>query len=183
MQNKVLVQRRATAQRGMTLLELMISLTVLTVGLLGLMALLMNAVAGNGRNKNDTSGTLVSQMFMESIMNQPGSGTVTVTDCAGTSFTVATAAPATVGTSNGAALKGDGSGIDFTQAASGVATGYKASYRTCGNNGQYFTYDVRWNVRRVDAVSKMVTVAAQTGAGRGGMYFTPPVSLRTIVTN
>jgi prepilin-type N-terminal cleavage/methylation domain-containing protein len=184
MQRRPSIDQKASRQRGMSLLELMIAMTVLVVGLLSLMSLILVAVSSNTRNKTDTGGTLVAEVFMESILSQPGGGTVQITDCANNSLTVSTAGPAAVGTSNGATLLADGSGIDFTQLASAVTpAGYKATYVTCGAGGSTTTYDVRWNVRAIDNLSRMVTVAAQHKAGTSGRLFTPPVSLRSILTN
>lgn len=180
--------RRRNQQRGMTLIELMISLVILTVGLTSLVGLIMTAAASNNRNRLDTTGTFVAQTITESIVNQPGGGTVALTDCAGTAITVSTAGPATAGSSNGANLTSDGSGIDFTQAASGVAAGYKATYTSCGAGGRTATYDVRWNVRTISQYSRLVTVAARqtrvlgSGSRTQGIYFQAPVNLRTIVT-
>ncbi len=181
--------KRRRGQRGMTLIELMIAITILAVGLSALIALIMAASATNNRNRVDTSGTFVAQIFMENIINQPGGGNITMTDCAGNTITIYTAGPATAGTSNGANLKSDGSGIDFTQAASGIATGYKATYVSCGSGGRTTSYDVRWNVRTISTYSKLVTVSARhtptigTGSSVAGMYFQTPVNLRTIMTN
>ncbi len=173
----------------MSLLELMIALTVLVIGLLALMALILTAVATNSRNRMDTSGTFVSQTFLETILNQPGSTAVTLTDCAGNAITIQTAAPTTVGASLGANLMTDGSGrIDFSQAASGITTGYKASYVGCGSGGRTSTYDVRWNILKVNAYSKQVTVAARHNPVIGGtsrlaaIYYQMPANLRSIST-
>lgn len=181
MKNGMLKRRNTTGQRGMTLLELLIAMTVLTVGLIGLAGLLVTAVGSNGRSKNDTSATLVSQMFLEAIANQTSGKNVTIKDCTGTTITVYTTAPATNGTSLGANLKADNSGIDFTQAASGIATGYKATYTVCGGNAQT-AFDVRWNIYKMDALSNVVTVASKTGANTRGLFFVQPASVRTIVT-
>ncbi len=178
-------------QRGMTLIELMIALTVLTVGLAALLGLLSVAIASNTRNKLDTGGTFAAQAVLETIAAQPAGTDVTMTDCAGNSITVKTASPAVGASPNytGANLMSDGTGrIDFQgQAASSVTTGYKASYVGCGPAGNRVTYDVRWRVQTVSAYSRLVTVgAAQTqavaalGTANQAKYFNPPVTLRTI---
>lgn len=171
----------------MSLLELMIALTVLMIGLLALMSLIMTATAGNLRNRLDSSGTFVAQQFMEGISNQTGGGTVVLKDCNGTSITVATAGPASAGSSNGANLDSNGK-IDFTQATSGITANYSATYVTCGTGGRQATYDVRWNVTKIDTYSRMVVVAARhnpvlgSGTKLAGLYFQPPINLRTIVS-
>lgn len=180
--------RNSKKTSGMSLLELMIALTVLVVGLLALMALILTAVATNSRNRTDTSGTFVSQTFLEAILTQPGGGAVTLIDCAGNAVAIQTAAPAAVNTSNGATLMTDGSGrIDFSQAAAGIAAGYHANYVGCGSGGKNMTFDVRWNVYRINSYSRQVTVAARqtpiggTGA-LAGVYFQMPANLRSILT-
>jgi prepilin-type N-terminal cleavage/methylation domain-containing protein len=178
-------------QRGMTLIELMIAMTVLTVGLLSLVGLLSVAIASNNRNKLDTGGTFAAQAVLETIAAQPAGTDVTMKDCAGNSFTIKTASPAVGSSPNytGANIMTDGTGrIDFQgQTAANVTTGYKASYVGCGPAGKQVTYDVRWNVQTITAYSRLVTVgAAQTQAVRALgtanqlKYFNPPVTLRTI---
>ncbi len=185
---KRLMSRRRNRQRGMTLIELMISLVILTVGLTSLLGLIMTAAASNNRNRLDTTGTFVAQIFIESIVNQPGGGNVSITDCAGNAITIATAGPATAGSSNGANLTGDNSGIDFTQSVGTVTANYKANYVSCGSGGRTATYDVRWNVRTISNYSRLVTVSARqtkvlgSGSKVSGVYFQPPVNLRTILT-
>jgi prepilin-type N-terminal cleavage/methylation domain-containing protein len=183
--------KNRTKQRGMTLIELMIALTVLTVGLLALMGLFSVAIASNNRNKLDTGGTFAAQAILETIAAQPAGTDVSMTDCVGNNITVKTASPA-VGVSpnyTGANIMTDGTGrIDFQgQTAASVTTGYKASYVGCGPAGKQVTYDVRWNIQTISAYSRLVTVgAAQTqavkalGTANQLKYFNPPVTLRTI---
>lgn len=184
-------RKNRTKQRGMTLIELMIALTVLTVGLLALMGLLSVAIASNNRNKLDTGGTFAAQAVLETIAAQPAGTDVSMTDCAGNTFTISTASPA-VGISpnyTGANIMTDGTGrIDFQgQTAAAVTTGYKASYVGCGPAGKQVTYDVRWRIQTISGYSKLITVgAAQTqavkalGTANQLKYFNPPVTLRTI---
>jgi prepilin-type N-terminal cleavage/methylation domain-containing protein len=180
-----------TRQRGMTLIELMIALTVLTVGLLALMGLFSVAIASNNRNKLDTGGTFAAQAVLETIAAQPAGTDVAMTDCVGNAITIKTASPAVGSSPNyvGANIMTDGTGrIDFQgQTAASVTTGYKTSYVGCGPTGKQVTYDVRWNIQTVSAYSRLVTVgAAQTqavqalGTANQLKYFNPPVTLRTI---
>jgi len=179
-------------QRGMTLIELMIALTVLTVGLAALMALITTAIATNNRNKLDTGGTFAAQAILETIAAQPNGGSVALKDCAGNALGVGTpVAIVTAGTVAGAGanLKSDGT-IDFTQAASNVTSGYQSNYVGCGPAGKQVTYDVRWNVRTIATgtgyTESLITVgAAQTALANntsqsGGARFALPVTLRTI---
>src|SRR5512143_1412327 len=86
-------RRRRNAQAGMSLIELMIAGAVLVVGFAGVMALIMNAVGSNSRNKKDTSAAAVAQMVLERIQTLPANSTstTTVTDCASTTWTISSA--------------------------------------------------------------------------------------------
>jgi len=174
-------------QRGMTLIELMIALTVLTVGLAALMALITTAIATNNRNKLDTGGTFAAQAILETIAAKPGGTVVNMTDCAGNALQLS------ISGSNGgtgATVASDGS-IDFAnQAQSSVPAGYRTNYVGCGPAGTQVTYDVRWNVRTIASGTgyneSLITVgAAQTAVAKnasqaGGARFALPVTLRTI---
>src|SRR5579862_4593107 len=115
-------------QAGMTLIELMVAMVILTVGMGALTNLLVVAMATDNRNSKDTSATLLAQMVVEQISAQhPNSNaTISITDCAGNSWTIATAggaspngAGATLVTSSTAAGYG---GIDPTQSYSTITS-------------------------------------------------------------
>jgi prepilin-type N-terminal cleavage/methylation domain-containing protein len=184
---------RCKTQCGMTLVELMIAMVILAVGLGALTNLLVIAVATDNRNSKDTSATLLSQMVIEQISAQhPNSNSsISVTDCAGNTWTIATAGGASPN-GTGAALvtssttSGYG-GIDQTQALSAIPANYAMQYVDCGgvgNTGVPVTYDVRWNVMTVDAnYTRLVTASARIlGASQlGGQMFALPVTLRAVV--
>ena len=180
------------SQAGMTLIELMIALSILAVGMGALTNLLVVAMATDNRNSKDTSATLLAQMVIEQISAQHPNSTaaITVTDCAGNTWTIATAGGAspngtgaTLVTSSTAAGYG---GIDQTQAYSNITAGYAMKYVDCGgagNTGVPTTYDVRWNVMTVDAnYTRLVTASARPlGANNlGGIQFAMPVNLRAV---
>jgi prepilin-type N-terminal cleavage/methylation domain-containing protein len=184
---------RRKTQGGMTLVELMIAMMILAIGLGALTNLLVVAMATDNRNSKDTSATLLSQMVIEQISAQhPNSNaSISVTDCAGNSWAIATAGGASPN-GTGAALvtsstnSGYG-GIDQTQALSAVPANYSMKYVDCGgagNTGIPTTYDVRWNVMTVDAnYTRLVTASARPlGASQlGGEMFALPVTLRAVV--
>lgn len=180
------------SQAGMTLVELMIALSILAVGMGALTNLLVVAMATDNRNSKDTSATLLAQMVVEQISAQhPNStATITVTDCAGNTWTVATAGGAspngtgaTLVTSSTAAGYG---GIDQTQAYSNITAGYAMKFVDCGgvgNTGVPTTYDVRWNVMTVDAnYTRLVTASARplNANALGGIQFALPINLRAV---
>jgi prepilin-type N-terminal cleavage/methylation domain-containing protein len=183
---------RRKAQRGTTLVELLIAMLILAIGLGALTNLLVVAMASDNKNSKDTSATLLAQMVIEQISAQhPNStATISVTDCTGTSWTIATAggaspngAGATLVTTSTASGYG---GISQTQAYSAVTANYKMQYVDCGgsgNTGFPTTYDVRWNVMTIDAnYTRLVTASARplNSNGLGGLNFSVPVNLRAV---
>jgi prepilin-type N-terminal cleavage/methylation domain-containing protein len=180
------------SQAGMTLVELMIALFILAVGMGALTNLLVVAMAADNRNSKDTSATLLAQMVVEQISAQHPNSTaaISVTDCAGNAWTIATAGGASPGgtgatlvTSSTAAGYG---GIDQTQAYSNITAGYAMKYVDCGgvgNTGNPTTYDVRWNVMTVDTnYTRMVTASARplNANALGGIQFALPINLRAV---
>lgn len=183
---------RRRAQAGMTLIELLMALAILAVGLGALTNVLLVTMATNNRNSKDTSSTLLAQMVLEQISAQhPNSNaSISVTDCAGNTWTVATAggaSPSGTGanliTSSSSAGYG---GIDQTQAASAIPAGYAMQYVDCGgggNTGVPTTYDVRWNVMTVNAsYTRLITASARplSATALGGASFALPVELRMV---
>jgi type II secretory pathway pseudopilin PulG len=182
------------SQKGFTLLELLFAGFILTVGMLGGLVLIFIAIQTNNRNKMDTTGTMLTEMFIEKIntLSSQKSNIINFNDCNGVAITINTADA--VGTGTGAPLvtnaaSPDYGRIDFTVATGGVPAGYRATYNTCGGA----QYDVRWNVRKpaapdgsVGMVKYVVVAARQIGGAPSAnntnvRYFSPPVSLRTIV--
>src|SRR6202521_6188577 len=80
------IRRRARlGESGMSLLELMIAMTVLTVGMLGSMVMILTAMESNSRNKTDNLATILDQEVMEkfaTLNNYPKAGSATIYDCA-----------------------------------------------------------------------------------------------------
>ncbi len=134
------------------------------------------------------TATLLAQMVMEQISAQHvySSQTINVTDCAGNSWTIATA-PGPVGTGNGATLNSNGT-IDFTQSYSTLlGTYYAMQYVDCSTaGGTQTTYEIRWNVMSVstNTTSRLITTAARELSSNtsllGGAMFAFPVNLRGI---
>ncbi|SRR5258707_3105987 len=174
MNNEIRFRRKNSP--GFSLVELMVAVLVLTVAIVGGMAMVMIGIARNGGNRMDTAATNVAQTVLEDIASASpkNNALLTITDCAGNNLQITTAlggAPTVAGT-------GD---IDFSQ---GPVAGYQANYTVCGANGQ-IVYDIRWNVTQVagGSFAKLVTVAARQPLAiqKGSWSYTPPVTLRTIV--
>jgi prepilin-type N-terminal cleavage/methylation domain-containing protein len=191
---------RQTSERGMTIIELMIAMAVLAIGMTGAMGMIVAGIQSDARNKNDTAAVVLDQEILEQFaayQNYPQAGQfLTIDDCstgATQNHQVAVgagAAPAgngatlyTAGTAPFPANVGD---IDWTAAAPVFATagtvGYAMQYQTC--NGD--TYEVRWNVMKVDTESNIaqLTVSSRQVAAAGNrtpLMFSIPTTIRTII--
>jgi prepilin-type N-terminal cleavage/methylation domain-containing protein len=158
---------------GLTLIELMIAMVIMAFGIIASMNLIIVAIAGNARSKQQSNSTALAQTVTERIMAVPANNTaiLTITDCTNAVFNVNTAA-------GGAPLTAAGD-VDYTQAAVG---NYNMQYNDCATNGRTATYDVRWNVQSLSGYSKLLTVSSRLRAyGRNGLVFAPVVTIRTIV--
>jgi type II secretory pathway pseudopilin PulG len=176
-------------ERGSMLLELLIAIVVLAVGMGGLIPLLVSSMYTNNRSGGDTTSTMLAEHVLEQISAQPAnsSTSLAVTDCAGSSWTVATAG-ATVGGGTGGSYGGDGANltssgvIDWTQSYSSVPSNYKMQYVSCGAGGRQTIYDVRWDVITMTNYTRMVMVSARPSGTPtvGGLRYVVPINLRTI---
>ena len=196
---------RHRASSGMGLIELVIAMTVLTVGMLGSMVMIVTGMESNTRNKRDNSATILDQELLETfatLKNYPVTGYVVITDCAltGSNTHQASIVQGAYGTGNGATLYtsstvpvgGNIGDIDWTQAtptlATSSTTGYAMLYHTCGGD----IYEVRWNIMDANSATpagtvsriSLLTVSSRlTSAknGTNGMLFAQPTTLRTII--
>jgi Tfp pilus assembly protein PilV len=185
----------------MSLIELLLAMSVLTVGMLGSMILIMVGIQSNTRNKTDSTAIVLDQEILEmfaTLNNYPKTGAVTIFDCGLTAGAanqhnaalVWGAAPAgngaTLYTAATAPRPSQGGEIDWTQPTPTLATsavnGYAMRYQAC--NGD--TYEVRWNVMQVTPNSRdsLLTVSARQLAAQGSsaaMLFSTPTTLRTLI--
>lgn len=163
-------------QEGLTIIELLIAMIVLAIGILGSMSLVIMAINGNFRSKQQSNSTALAQMVTEKIMSIPAytNPTLIITDCTTTNFNVATAA-------GGGALNSSGD-VDFTQAK---VANYNMAYTDCGTASRQMTYDVRWNITTISTYAKLLTVSARlnsvSNGATSGAVFGPVVTIRTIV--
>jgi type IV pilus assembly protein PilV len=168
--------RAADNQNGLTIIELMIAMFVLAVGILGSMSLVIMAINGDFRSKQQSNSTALAQMVTEKIMSIPAytNPTLILTDCTGTNFNIATAA-------GGGALNSSGD-MDFTQAK---VANYNMAYTDCGTANRQMTYDVRWKITTISTYAKLLTVSARlntvTNGATSGSVFGPVVTIKTIV--
>lgn len=167
-------------QEGLTIIELMIAMVVLAVGILASMSLVIMAINGDFRSKQQSNSTALAQMVTEKIMSIPAytSPTLTLTDCTSTNFSLSTTGSST---GSGAALTASGD-VDYTQA---TVANYNMQYTDCASAGRQATYDVRWNIKTLSTYAKLLTVSARlrttTTQATGGAVFGPVVTVSTIV--
>ena len=164
---------RHHCEEGLTIIELMIAMVVLAVGILASMSLVLVAINGDFRSKQQSNSTALAQMVTEKIMSIPAitSTTLTITDCAGTNYNVSTAA-------GGASLASTGD-VDYTQAS---VTNYYMTYQDCATANRQASYDVRWNITAPSKYVKLLTVSSRLrSAGTSGSRFAPVVTIRTII--
>lgn len=182
---------RSSQESGMSLLEMLIAMIVLSVGMTSLMFLFLQTSYSNNRNSKDSSGTFLAQMVLEQISAQDPNSTqpITITDCNQTAWTVEST-PGAAPNGAGANLVTSSSdlaygGIDQTQAINNITQNYEMQYTDCPVNGRQVVYDVRWNVMTISAnTTRLITVSARPlGAPSsllGGPRFAIPVTLRGI---
>jgi hypothetical protein len=187
------VQRnRWRAERGSMMLELLIAIVVLAVGMCGVLILVASSMYTNNRSGSDTSSTMIAEHILEQIGAEQANSIapLSITDCAGTAWTVNTAG-AVYGGGSGGAHGGNGASltstgiVDWTQGYDSVPDNYKMQYVDCGAGGQQMTYDVRWNVVTITGNSRAIVVSArpQGSPTVGGLRFVVPANLRTIGGN
>jgi Tfp pilus assembly protein PilV len=182
--------RGQSAERGISLVELVIAITVLAIGMAGLAVLFTTAIMNNSRSKGDTSGTMLTQTVLEQIAAQPANAVanLVLTDCnpaGAVAWPIATVGAASPGA--GAAIDVNTGAIDFTQGYAAVPANYKMQFTACGNNGRQVTYEVRWNIQTVTVNTRLITVSARPLAAASAannrnqaLLFAPPITLRTI---
>jgi type IV pilus modification protein PilV len=178
------------SDQGMSMIELLIAMTVLAVGMGGMVAVFAAAITGNGKAKFDTSGTMLAQTVLERVAAQPANvaANITLQDCnpAGpVNWTIATAPGGAA--IDAAGVTGPPGSIDWVnQAYAAVPANYKMQFVACGNNGRQVTFDVRWNVQTISANARLITVSARPAmassavGGNQTKMFSQPITLRGI---
>ncbi len=183
-----LVRRKNTKnpEAGITLIETMAGVLILTIGSLGMLGLIVASIATNNRNKMDSTQSMLATSIVEQINSTIiGSGESNLVDCAPITHTIDTAP-------GGATLAG--AYVDFTEdiAADTTKNNYHMDYvlRTpCSSTGTLQgTYDVRWHVDIVgsatDTKTYLLTIGAKLkGHGEGNRTFSLPVNVRVMSGN
>ena len=166
-------------QAGITMIETLLAALILVIGSVGMLSLIVDAIATNNRNRMDSTQTMLATSMLEQIHSTfNGTGTSELKDCAGTTWTIDTTIPNSG--SSGAQLSG--ANIDYSQTS--PPAGYYMNYvisTPCASTGTVQgTYDVRWHLDQVGtSKSYLVTVSAKLrGHGEGNKFFSLPVTLR-----
>ena len=174
---------KLSPQSGITMIEVLLASTVLTIASMGLIGLIASSIATDTRNKFDSTTTMLAQSIVEQIASTAiGSGTASLTDCAGNTWSI--------DTQPGGALVTDGA-IDFSETS--PPSLYHLDYvikSPCTTAGiEQAVYDVRWNVEKIGASTTptntyLLTVGARMkDRGQGNRQFALPVSLRVMLGN
>ena len=172
------IEHKRSSQAGITLIETLFAGAILIIGSVGMLSLIIDAIATNNRNKMDSTQTMLATSVLEQIHSTfNGTGTSELIDCAGTTWSVQTTIPNT-GTA-GAQLSG--ANIDYSQ--TNPPSGYYMNYvisTPCTSTGTVQgIYDVRWHLDDVGPKSFLITVSAKLrGHGEGNKFFSLPVTLR-----
>jgi hypothetical protein len=165
-------------------IEVLVATLVLMICSLGIVGMISASIVTNNRNKLDSTGTMLTQAVIERVKSTIiGSGTSSLVDCTGTTWTIDTSP-------GGAALSSEK--IDFTQTA--PPTDYHMDYvvrSPCSTTGtEITTYDVRWHVELVgDPLTLptntfLITVGARMkGHSEGNMFYSLPVNFRVMAGN
>ena len=167
-------QRCISAQRGFTLVELLIAAVVFLVGIVGVMQLVPAAMTSNLQNRVDTTSVVLAQRELDQMTAQPLSS-ATFADADGNLCNLGnSAAPNTV-VGSPLTTFGNFVKVDFTKAK---VANYNFQF-TNPQNPTDGTYDVRWAVitqtnAAGTAVSKRFIVGVQR---KVGTQVLPPVSL------
>src|SRR5947208_1126691 len=132
-------------QAGITLIETMLAALILVIGSVGLLALIVDAIATNNRNRMDSTQTMLATSVLEQIHSTfNGTGTSDLTDCAGSTWNVHTTIP----NSGSAGAQLSGANIDYSQTSppSGYYMIYVISAPCAGTGAVQGIYDVRWHL-------------------------------------
>jgi len=177
-------RKRRDPQAGITMIELMMAGAILIIASLGMIGLVIGSIATNNRNKMDSTQSMLSTSILEQINSTfIGSGTSSLTDCAGTTWTIDTTVPV-LGYA-GANLSG--TMIDFTQTSppAGYFMNYVLNSPCTGTGALQGIYDVRWHLDRIGGTNTfLLTVSSRFRNHAGGdRYFALPVTLRVMSGN
>ena len=187
-------KRGPASQGGFSVLEFLVAMAVLTIGVGGILPLLLGSITVDKKAAGDTTSTMVAEIVLEQISAQSASTStaVSITDCANpvNTWTINVVTAAVGGGSggafggNGAALTNQGT-VDWSQDYAAIPAGYAMKYVACSTtNDVPVTYEVRWDVIKTSQSdnTKMVVISARPLINSPlALGYIAPVNLRTIV--
>ncbi len=185
---------RNAAQHGFSVLEFLVAMVILSIGVGGILPLLIGSITLDRKAAGDTTATMVAEVVLEQFSSQSSqtSTNPTVNDCATPANTwTINVAEAVVGGGSGGSYGGNGASltnsgtVDWTQAYNSVPVGYAMKYVACSTTTDVpVTYDVRWDVIKTSSTNntKMIIVSARPLINSPmALGYIAPVNLRTIV--
>ena len=186
---------KALRQHGFSLLEFLIAMTVLTIGVGGLLPLLLASITLDKKAAGDTTAVMVAEVVLEQMSSQSSTSAALpnpMQDCATppNSWTVSEA-DAVVGGGSGGAYGGNGAkltnqgAIDWTQDYAAIPAGYAMRYVACSTtNDTPVTYEVRWDAIMTSSSdnTKMIVISARPQISQAwALGYIAPINMRTIV--
>jgi Tfp pilus assembly protein PilV len=169
---------------GITMIETLMAAGILVIGSVGMLSLIIGAIATNNRNKMDSTQTMLAESILEQIAStftpNNGPGTSTLVDCAGNSWAIDT----TIATSGSSGAAISGASIDYSQTSppAGWHMQYVMSTPCSPSGAVQGTYDVRWHLDKIGTTQTyLITVSAKLkNHGEGNEFFSLPVTLRVM---
>jgi type IV pilus modification protein PilV len=186
---------KALRQHGFSLLEFLIAMTVLTIGVGGLLPLLLASITLDKKAAGDTTAVMVAEVVLEQMSSQSSTSTSLpnpMQDCATppNSWTVRERS-AVVGAGTGGAYGGNGAqltnqgAIDWTQDYAAIPAGYAMRYVACSTtNDTPVTYEVRWDAIMTSSSdnTKMIVISARPQISQAwALGYVAPINMRTII--
>lgn len=179
---KIRRKGQVSAEAGLSMIEVLVSGLVLTVGMLGFAALMATAIAANSRSRADSTSIMLAQSVMDQLAATATlNPTTSIKDCSGGAAT-----SANVATGGATLLSNDE--IDWTAAA---VNGYSMTYVICAStnadttNSQQRSYDLRWSIQQVsasDTDTYFIVVGARPSKWNSNLkQFAMPVSLKSYI--
>ena len=188
--------RRTPRQQGFSLLEFLISMVILSIGVGGILPLLLASITIDKKAAGDTTAVMVAEVVLEQMSaagaNYPGVLPNPLQDCAAppNSWSIDMTS-AIVGGGSGGAFGGNGArltnqgAIDWTQDYASIPANFAMRYVACSTtNDTPVTYEVRWDVVKTSFSdsTKMIVISArpmiQQSMALGIVY---PINMRTII--
>jgi prepilin-type N-terminal cleavage/methylation domain-containing protein len=183
-------------QQGFSLLEFLISMVILSIGVGGILPLLIASITLDKKAAGDTTSVMVAEVVLEQMSsagaNYPGVLPNPIQDCAtpANSWSIDMTS-AIVGAGSGGSYGGNGAkltnqgAIDWTQDYANIPANFAMRYVACSTtNDTPVTYEVRWDVVKTSSSdsTKMVVVSArpmiQQSMALGVVW---PINMRTII--